>query len=116
MKVNDIVKGVTALQKLNSMDLPIPLALKINKNSDECEAVLKLFEEKRKNIIADLNLEEGQEIPQESVDAIELHLNEDVDLEFKKVSLSSLINAEAKLSASDLANLGWLFEFDVEDE
>jgi len=48
MKVSDIVKGVTALQKLNSIDLPISLALKVNKNAEECETVLKLFEEKRK--------------------------------------------------------------------
>ena len=115
MKVNDIVKGVTALQKLNSIDLPISLALKINKNSDECEEVLKLFEERRKGIVDALGLPAGEQLPKESIEAIENHLEEDLELEMPKISLKALEAANVKLSSSDLANLTWMFEFDVED-
>ena len=115
MKVNDIVKGVTALQKLNSIDLPISLALKINKNSDECEKVLKLFEERRKGIVDALGLEEGDKLPKESIAAIENHLEEDLELEMPKISLKALEDVDVKLSASDLVNLSWMFDFDVED-
>jgi hypothetical protein len=115
MKVNDIVKGVTALQKLNNMDLPISLALKVNNNSDKCQKVLELFEEKRKAIIDSLELEEGESLPKESIEAIENHLEEDIDLSIALISLEALEAAEVKLSASDLTNLNWMFEFDVED-
>jgi len=115
MKVNDIVNGVTALQKLNNMDLPISLALKIQKNSNECQEVLELFENKRKSIILALELRDDEEVPEDSVEAIENHLGENIDLNIQKISLKALESADVKLSASDLANIAWMFDFDVED-
>lgn len=116
MKVSDIVQGVTALQKLNNMDLPISLALRLNKNAEECESVLKLFEERRKKIIADVALKEGESLPEESIQAIEDHLDEEIELDITKISLKALNSIDAKLSASDLTNISWMFDFDVEDE
>jgi len=96
MKVNNIVNGVTALQKLNNLDLPISLAFKIKKNLDECGSVLTLFNEKRNAIQNSLDLKDGDMLPPESVEAIERYLEEEIDINISKISIKQLIEGEAK--------------------
>ncbi len=110
MKVSNIVNGVTALQKLNNIDMPINMALTVKKNSDECQQVLKIFEEKRNTIMKELP--KDKEVPSESIKAIENHLEEDIELNIKKLSLTALKEAEIKLAPSDITNLEWMIDFD----
>jgi hypothetical protein len=113
MKVSDIVNGVTSLQKLNGLDLSIPLALQVRKNMEECEPVLKMFEEKRKALVDSLQLKEGEVVPPESIKAIENHLDEEIELNLKKLSLKALEASGAKLSAGDITTIIWMFEEDA---
>ena len=113
MKVSDIVNGVTSLQKLNGLDVTIALALQVRKNMAECEPVLKMFEDKRKAIIDSLNLKKDEKVPPESIKAIENHLDEDIDLNIKKISLKALEASGAKLSAGDITTIIWMFEEDA---
>jgi hypothetical protein len=113
MKVNDIINGVTALQKLSTVDMPMSMALQLKKNTDECQNVLELFEQKRKAIVDKLDLKEGDKLPQESQDAIRAYLEETIEINIVKLSVSKLEAAEVRLSSSDISNTEWMFDFDA---
>lgn len=100
MNVNDVVKGVTALKKLNGIDLPINLSLQIMKNTILCQDVLDILNVKRETI-------------KDDTEKIIKLLEEEVDLDIKFISIKELMAAEVKLSATDLANLEWMLKEDA---
>ncbi len=109
MEVNKIVNGVQTLQKLNEQELSLATTLKIIKNSEEFDKVLKIFSEKRNSILQDFDQDtasdqEGMKVASE----IQSLLNEEVDIEFSKLTKAELENI--KISALELSSILWLFE------
>jgi hypothetical protein len=94
MKVKKIVEGITALQKLIESDMPISISLLVKQNADKCEEVLSILRSK-------------------SEEEAEKQFEEEVDLDITKISLSKLEKIGVNLSAADITNLSWMFEFDV---
>jgi hypothetical protein len=117
-----ILNSILPLRKLNSIDLPIELSLKLTRVTDEVDKVLAEFEKRRvaaKAEFAETPKKGGDPVvPKAKQKAFDLTVDkiaeEQIDLEITKISLTVLISAEVKLSSSDLKLILWAIEEDTE--
>lgn len=109
MIVNELINGVTSIQKLNEKEFNLKTTLKIIKNSEEFDRVLKVFNDKRTKILEDFEPETSSDEEKNIVaDKIQALLDEDVDLDFTKLTLDEL--SDIKLSSEYLTPILWLIE------
>ena len=107
MEVNKLLNGVNALKRLNQQDLNnITTALKLVKNGEEVERVLKIFNTKRSKILEGydvLNLEKDVEAMLR--DKIAEVGKEDIEIKLELVTIEELEGV--KLTGVELASIMW---------
>ena len=120
MKTIEIVNAQPILEKMVAFDLPLPSAVKLAKNVTEINEVFKLFSEKRQALFTEYGTpsEDNPEnlvVSEENKDEFQTKFNElltsEIEVEIKTLKIEDL-GSDAKLSASDIMAVTWLFDDD----
>lgn len=122
LKLSTIIGSQQALADLTTLSLPITVSYKISKLINRIQPDLKLYEEKRFELIKRLGAETGEGTNQFSVKPENLEefqkelttlLEMDIDVDFgegkelEKIPVSQL--SGTNIAAKDLIALDWLF-------
>ena len=120
MKLATLVNSDAALKKITAHELPIGTAYSLSKVIDETGPVLKMFDEKRTQLLQELGTEMGgdkYQIPAENIEAFNIAttalLDEEIDLIFTKIPMEKLEAGQVKLTATDVYSLQWLLEIEA---
>jgi len=111
MKVVDIVNSAQVVQQLLGSKMKIGAAYKIKKNAEEIQIIVKAFEEKRTELLektGTLNEEKNEyefKTPKDRTKfdkGMNEHLQSEVDIDIKKVSVEDLGEVEIAPAALEV--------------
>ena len=110
MEMKKLVDGITSLQKLANTDMPINLTLQVQRNVNNVNEALNIFNGKIEKLRQEAGVKKEEALPEKYHTQVQAYLDESIDIKIEPIMLANLEAAEIRVSVTDLNNLEWMLK------